>query len=79
MTFKPMPFICSGIYLALASVGHAQNPVAIDTNKAGPTLNVDEANAAPRSFDPVPEPSTGSVILLGLGGVGLALYLRKRA
>jgi len=30
-------------------------------------------------LDQVPEPSTGSLILLGLGSVALAMKLRKRA
>ena len=32
-----------------------------------------------RPLDPIPEPSTGSLILLGVGGVVLAMKLRKRS
>ena len=35
-------------------------------------------NEPPIKADSVPEPSTGSLILLSLGGLGLALKLRKR-
>jgi hypothetical protein len=68
------------ILVALGSIAHAQDLVASDTNKNAqksvPTVII-ASNDTP--LDQVPEPSTGSLILLGLGGACLAMKLRKRA
>ena len=71
-------FVCS---IALAM----QDPLAhghdISLSRTGDNVKQDSQksvtpSAAPLS--PVPEPSAASLILLSLGGVGLAMKLRKR-
>jgi hypothetical protein len=81
ISFTSRRFVCCVALVALGSVAYAQDlEVASDTNKTGhhsfPTV-ISTANNRP--LYPVPEPSTGSLILLGLGGVGLAMKLRKRS
>jgi hypothetical protein len=74
-------FVCC---IALAAQGSMAGAREISVSDAGDknvkqvsSLTITTSNNRP--FDPVPEPSTGSLILLGLGCVGLAMKLRKRA
>lgn len=72
---------CCVTLVALGSLAHAQDPSVISyTDKHGhkstiPVITAPDAQA----LNPVPEPSAGSLILFSLGGIGLALKLRKRA
>ena len=73
--------MCCIVLVALGSVAHGQDFSVSDAGdknvkQFSPTV-ITTANNRP--FDPVPEPSTGSLILLALGSVGLAMKLRKRA
>jgi hypothetical protein len=60
-------------------MAHAQNLyVAADGNKTQ-SIPTDITTPPGQHLEPVPEPSAASLILLGLGGVGLAMKLRKRS
>ena len=74
-------FVC---YVALAALGSVADGKDFSVSDAGDKEGNQASSkvitpANNRPLDPVPEPSTGSLILLGLGGTGLAMKLRKRA
>jgi hypothetical protein len=66
--------------MALSSLAYAEDrPAVPDGNKneqAAITKVINAPNDTP--LDQVPEPSTESMILIGVGGIGLAMKLRKR-
>jgi PEP-CTERM motif-containing protein len=66
-----------------ASISLAQADVVSHGDKKAPqsiaTVITTSDNPATTPLDQVPEPSTGSLILIGLGSVGLAMKLRKQA
>jgi hypothetical protein len=76
-TFKFRALACSGLFLVFVSLAHAETSYVVTDGNKKATRSF-TADATP-PLDPVPEPSGISLILLGLGGVGLALKLRKRA
>ena len=79
-TFQFRCFLCSVALIALGSMAYAQDLSVSDSGKTGQKA-ISKAIVIPedRPLEPVPEPSTGSLIMLGLGGVGLAMKLRQRA
>jgi hypothetical protein len=71
-------FLCCITLLALGSVVHGQDMYVSDGDKNGKqSSSAVDTPSNNRPLDPVPEPSTGSLILLGLGGVALAVKLRR--
>jgi len=74
-------FACFLALTAIGSLAHAQGPSGAQEGKktATPTLPTLTTPANAATFNPVPEPSAESLILIGLGCAGLALRLRKRA
>jgi hypothetical protein len=66
----------------VASASLAQADVVSHVDKKAPqtiaTVIATSNNPASTPLDQVPEPSTGSLILIGLGSVGLAMKLRKQ-
>ena len=81
ISFKLKCLMCCLTLVAFGSIARAQDAyVAVDGDKKAPqSVPTDVAPSNVRPFDPVPEPSTVSLILLGLGTAGLAMKLRKRA
>jgi hypothetical protein len=73
--------LCCVTLAASASLAQADVVSHGDTKAPHSIATVIATSNSPAStpLDQVPEPSTGSLILLGLGGVALAMKLRKRA
>jgi len=73
-------FACCIILVALGSLAHGQDLSVSDAGDKNVHQSSSTVITPPnnRPLAPVPEPSAGSLILLGLGGVGLAMKLRKR-
>jgi hypothetical protein len=74
-TFALRSLVCFLVLSAQICVAHGQD---ISISQHGD--NVKQAatsNTTPAPLIPIPEPSTESLILLSLGGIGLAMKLRK--
>jgi hypothetical protein len=76
--------LCCVTLAASASLAQAKDTYVVSNGNAKAPQSIATVIAASNSaastpLDQVPEPSTGSLILLGLGGVALAMKLRKRA
>ncbi len=74
-------FACCIVLIAIGSLAHGQDlsvsTAGDKTGRQSSSMVITPPNDRP--LVPVPEPSAGSLILLGLGSVGLAMKLRKQA
>ena len=77
---------CFAVFMAIISIGsfaHGQASTSTNDGKKppAPAPSLPALVSAPNTpaLMPIPEPSAGAMILLGLGGVGLAMKLRKLA
>jgi len=80
ISFQLRCLVCCLIIVAFVSFARAQDVYVVeDGDKNAPQRNsADITTPNVRPFEPVPEPSAGSLILLGLGTAGLVMKLRKR-
>jgi hypothetical protein len=80
---KLVCFVCCLTMMGLGSLAKAESYTVSEKGsdngkKTAPAVII-PANGKEDSLVPIPEPSTGSLILLSLGGVGLTLMMRRRA
>ena len=82
-SFRLAGFAVFMVIITIGSFARAQGPASSNDGKktVAPAPSLPALVSAPNTpaLMPVPEPSAGAMILLGLGGVGLAMKLRRLA